>query len=54
MTLEELYKLKGELLTNIEIAQAKLQAVNKQIVALLNGLNNKIEENDGKDIHRKL
>jgi hypothetical protein len=36
MSLEELYKAKGELITQIEIAQAKLQQINQEIIALIN------------------
>lgn len=36
MKLEDLFKLKGQLTTEIEIAQAKLQQVNKQIIELIN------------------
>lgn len=36
MGLDELYRLKGQLTTEIEIAQARLQQVNKQIVDLIN------------------
>ena len=36
MNLDELYKQKGELVTQIEIAQAKLQAVNQNIVKIIN------------------
>lgn len=36
MTLEELFTRKGELITQIEIAQAKLQSVNQEIVKQVN------------------
>lgn len=36
MTLDELFKAKGELIWTIEVAQAKLQEINKQIFNLLN------------------
>lgn len=36
MKLEDLFKIKGQLTTEIEIAQAKLQQVNKQIIDLIN------------------
>lgn len=36
MKLEDLFKIKGQLTTEIEIAQAKLQQVNKQIIELIN------------------
>lgn len=36
MNLDELYKLKGRLQTEIEIAQAHLQQVNKQIINIIN------------------
>lgn len=36
MTLEELYQAKGSLITQIEVAQAKLKAVNDEIVKRLN------------------
>ena len=36
MSLAELYLRKGELTTTIEIAQAQLQAVNQELVKLLN------------------
>lgn len=36
MGLDELYRLKGQLTTEIEIAQARLQQVNKQIIDLVN------------------
>lgn len=51
MTLDELFKAKGQLTTEIEIAQAKLQQVNKQIIDLINKGN---VSHDGKDIHREL
>ncbi len=35
MTLDELFKTKGELIWTIEVAQAKLQEINKQIFELL-------------------
>lgn len=35
-TLDHLYALKGELITQIEIAQAKLQSINQEIVAIVN------------------
>lgn len=47
MPLDELYKIKGQLTTEIEIAQAKLQQVNKQIVELINKQIKKTEEDDG-------
>ncbi len=34
--LKVLYALKGELTTQIEIAQAQLRSVNEQIIALIN------------------
>lgn len=40
MNLEDLYKQKGELLTTIEISQAKLRSVNDKIVGLLNNDSN--------------
>ena len=43
MGLSELYTVKGELTTQIEIAQARLQSVNQQIVGLINK-QNKAEE----------
>lgn len=46
MNIEELYKQKGELLTTIEIAQAKLRAVNEQIIKLLN----ESKESEVKDV----
>jgi len=36
MTIEELYRLKGEAVTQIEIWQAKLVDLNRQIVEILN------------------
>lgn len=36
MTIEELYKQKGELITAIEVSQARLKSVNERIVELLN------------------
>lgn len=36
MKIEELFRIKGQLTTEIEIAQAKLQQVNKQIIELIN------------------
>ena len=36
MNLNELYALKGQIITEIEVSQAKLQNVNKQIVDVLN------------------
>lgn len=36
MNINELYRIKGQLTTEIEIAQAKLQQVNKQIIDLIN------------------
>ena len=36
MTLQELYTKKGELVTTIEVAQAKLQSVNQEIVKRIN------------------
>jgi hypothetical protein len=36
MELEQLYRQKGELVTQLEIAQAKLQQVNQQIVEIIN------------------
>lgn len=36
MTLDELFKAKGELIWTIEVAQAKLQEINKQLLSLLN------------------
>lgn len=44
MNLDELYKLKGKLQTEIEIAQAHLQQINKQIVSILNSKEKKQEE----------
>lgn len=41
MILDELYKSKGKLTTDIEVAQAKLQSVNRNIVAILNESNSK-------------
>lgn len=35
-TLARMYELKGELVTQIEIAQAKLQQVNQEIITTLN------------------
>lgn len=43
--LTELYRQKGELTTRIEIAQAKLRAVNESIVNFINSQNGKKEEN---------
>ncbi len=37
MTLQELYQAKGELTMTIEVAQAKLQNVNRQLIDILNG-----------------
>ena len=37
MELKELYAKKGELTTQIEIFQAKLQQINQEIIKLLNG-----------------
>lgn len=36
MTKEQLYQRKGELTTSIEVAQAELQAVNEELVKILN------------------
>ena len=36
MTLEELYKVKGELVTQLEITQAKLKQINQEIIAIMN------------------
>lgn len=36
MNMDELYKAKGQLTTEIEIAQAKLQQVNKLIIDSIN------------------
>lgn len=47
MQLDELYKMKGQLTTEIEIAQAKLQQVNKQIVELINAVRSKDIESVG-------
>ena len=41
MDIDELYKRKGQLVTNIEIHQAQLSDVNKQI---LNFINNNMKE----------
>lgn len=44
MTLDELYGKKGALVTQIEIAQAQLQEVNKSIVEEINKLNKQKDE----------
>mgnify|MGYP007031181783 CR=1 FL=1 len=44
MTLDELYQSKGKLTTDIEVAQAKLQSVNRNIVDILNQSNSKSVE----------
>ena len=36
ITIEELYRVKGEAVTQMEILQGKLQVVNQQIQAYLN------------------
>lgn len=36
MEISELYKMKGELITQSEVIQAKLQSVNQEIVKYLN------------------
>lgn len=38
--MDELYKQKGELVTTIEIAQAKLQSVNSKIIEIMNNEKN--------------
>lgn len=38
MTIEELYQAKGNLITQIEVAQAKLKAVNDEIVKQINSV----------------
>lgn len=41
MTLDELYNKKGELVTTIEVSQAKLQHINKLIIELINKIDDK-------------
>lgn len=54
MELIDLYKKKGELITEIEIAQAKLQSVNQEIVKLLNEAQGGFEVNTSKNGHSSL
>ena len=45
MKLGELYQQKGEAVTQIEVWQARLQNINKQIIDTLNKSENKVSEN---------
>lgn len=48
MELSELYRLKGELTTTIEVSQAKLREINQQIVNALNSEPKAKEKKDKK------
>ena len=48
MTIDLLFKRKGELITTIEISQNKLQEVNKQIFEYLNNSNKEEKNEDNK------
>ena len=49
MTLKELYALKGEYQTAIEINQAKLKNINEQLIRSLSNPNNGEDKPENKD-----